>query len=1203
VSEDVCREVIIPELEREINEGKTFARLRQVYNAMLLATWYKHVLKESLLTQIYGNKSKTAGVDTAETDNAQKIYNQYMQALQKGVFNYVKGDNDSLTREFGARKYFAGGLERHAWEKVERLDPQSGSSAIVPVADQADATLVRANLRPYSANIAPVQSAGSAVLDANNDKGTQGESAASAGKRRLYDNPALYKWLNEETSFKLMYYEENFGPQDSSIVKSYAYDPRHWEPLGEGVKKIEVVFHHDVSETEMAAFLLADRELVRLMPAYVWRYLHQLQTGDQTFSSRTREWVIPGSMRVKVDYLEYPLFVQSFIGQAIITVADQQYAISVNRNRNIVVIKKRADDNRWRILISSRMDEKFEIPGTTYKFKIGTVANQNSLFVYPKEISQKDELDVRIELSPMRSMEPAGTKDQGQTQEESSAGSAVEMEANWRVDRNDFTESERASIEKALLLAIAGGNGADQIFNLRAPNQKLLVLRWYGERREGILYQDRLNGPVLSRPVLKSDMAGLKAWAAEQLKSQASDSSAGSAITVFQDIQSLLVTLADKIPQRQDETREAYVDRVGRVKQQVGGAMNFTDLLKLCKTLLDQGAPSNLVKDTSYGIAHVEPLIKSKVRFIRIVQTIQERLGQNERLNTFDFSKIIAEADSITNTNYSYLAYLVTIMHREIQGLDAGLEHLLTMLRSELSSLNPTSFGIADSESEIEESFQRDATAGSSAVGLTDSFWDEGARPTRDILSDSGLKVYYSEKDTEIHFVPSGDNQDRELWVPLKMSEVQVLNVILDKEGDIYKGISEAVWDWDGISAQLDVRLKELEKGTSAGSAVTLRDLPETPVIERVLMGSDSRITAERLEAAWKATVGDEIDLYLDSSRTGPDIELIGKTVVVSTSVNIAALRDFVETDPDLKSLLGEVSADSAASAVSLNDAKTRLLDIIDAVLEEIKALSIIVKVDADYLDNLKKHVSSAEIYTLESVQSLARELHEKLGEYTDVAMIGKMEEQLISFRGRLNQLRREVIGLTAAKRGEIDAVGELEVNYVYAIDDADFSALVRYRPISNYPNSHGKESFTQAQIFIKSGERTIQSLAVELRDKFRLPEISAIRDEFDRLGMTDEAIIAQKAILKHVAEASSSSVDTKPVGGIDFNPVTLELEIKRDGNGVPLPALEQPRELFNIPGLSPVVISITPMNLPLVLGLKEDETTYTMAGIGQGQG
>ncbi|MBF0571166.1 MAG: hypothetical protein HQL12_04775 [Candidatus Omnitrophica bacterium] len=57
----VVKEVILPALEQEVNEGKNFADLRQVYSGMILAAWYKRALKESLLDRIYADKVKLNG--------------------------------------------------------------------------------------------------------------------------------------------------------------------------------------------------------------------------------------------------------------------------------------------------------------------------------------------------------------------------------------------------------------------------------------------------------------------------------------------------------------------------------------------------------------------------------------------------------------------------------------------------------------------------------------------------------------------------------------------------------------------------------------------------------------------------------------------------------------------------------------------------------------------------------------------------------------------------------------------------------------------------------------------------------------------------------------------------------------------------------------------------------------------------------------
>ncbi len=109
-SSQIIREVILPEIEKEVNEGKTFANLRQIYNSMILATWYKKRLRESILGQIYVNKSKTKGVEVADKQINQKIYEQYLEAFKQGVYNYIKEDYDPATQETIPRKYFSGGF-------------------------------------------------------------------------------------------------------------------------------------------------------------------------------------------------------------------------------------------------------------------------------------------------------------------------------------------------------------------------------------------------------------------------------------------------------------------------------------------------------------------------------------------------------------------------------------------------------------------------------------------------------------------------------------------------------------------------------------------------------------------------------------------------------------------------------------------------------------------------------------------------------------------------------------------------------------------------------------------------------------------------------------------------------------------------------------------------------------------------------------
>ncbi|MBF0385602.1 MAG: AAA family ATPase, partial [Candidatus Omnitrophica bacterium] len=103
------REVIIPALEEEVNRGKNFAQLRQIYNAIILSAWFKGALKESMLGKLYVDQNKISGVELADKKAKEEIYNSYLEAVKKGVYDYVKEDYIEETQSVVKRKYFSGG--------------------------------------------------------------------------------------------------------------------------------------------------------------------------------------------------------------------------------------------------------------------------------------------------------------------------------------------------------------------------------------------------------------------------------------------------------------------------------------------------------------------------------------------------------------------------------------------------------------------------------------------------------------------------------------------------------------------------------------------------------------------------------------------------------------------------------------------------------------------------------------------------------------------------------------------------------------------------------------------------------------------------------------------------------------------------------------------------------------------------------------
>jgi len=110
ISASIIREIFLPELEKEINQGENFSQLRQIYHAMILATWFKKYFKETVLNRVYVNKNKTAGIHNQDAETKEKIYKQYLDAMRLGVFKHIKEEYDPKQQELVSREYISGGF-------------------------------------------------------------------------------------------------------------------------------------------------------------------------------------------------------------------------------------------------------------------------------------------------------------------------------------------------------------------------------------------------------------------------------------------------------------------------------------------------------------------------------------------------------------------------------------------------------------------------------------------------------------------------------------------------------------------------------------------------------------------------------------------------------------------------------------------------------------------------------------------------------------------------------------------------------------------------------------------------------------------------------------------------------------------------------------------------------------------------------------
>jgi phosphomannomutase len=115
-----------------------------------------------------------------------------------------------------------------------------------------------------------------------------------------------------------------------------------------------------------------------------------------------------------------------------------------------------------------------------------------------------------------------------------------------------------------------------------------------------------------------------------------------------------------------------------------------------------------------------------------------------------------------------------------------------------------------------------------------------------------------------------------------------------------------------------------------------------------------------------------------------------------------------------------------------------------------------------------------------------------------------------------------------------------------------------------------------------------LAALANEMAEYSEDPYVSTVKSE--ELAETISQRINELDPNKDLG--SSPVVDeNKEVGGINLNPALLDLQIKRDGNGVPLPVNLQPIQQMHIDGFIPIIIHVTPVvNLPQMLGFAEGE-------------
>lgn len=125
MTSSVIRDMLLKDVEREVNLGQNFAPLRQIFHSLILATWYKMRLKNTLLSRVYMDQNKTRGIASEDKDIEAKIYQQYVQAFQRGVYNLIQEEYDPRFQETIPKRYFSGGIQGRVSQEQMIFDEKS----------------------------------------------------------------------------------------------------------------------------------------------------------------------------------------------------------------------------------------------------------------------------------------------------------------------------------------------------------------------------------------------------------------------------------------------------------------------------------------------------------------------------------------------------------------------------------------------------------------------------------------------------------------------------------------------------------------------------------------------------------------------------------------------------------------------------------------------------------------------------------------------------------------------------------------------------------------------------------------------------------------------------------------------------------------------------------------------------------------------
>ena len=150
---EVFRQQILPLIEREVNEGACFAPLRQMFYCLILANYFKDVVKTHPVYGAYIDQRKTGVLALPHsTQVKEKIYGAYVESFKNT--RYTRKESNGTTTVI--RRYTTGGLQMNELHTPRVVEGTSLSRTM-----QGHQKVVLGNIHPQTAqqNNPPVYNA------------------------------------------------------------------------------------------------------------------------------------------------------------------------------------------------------------------------------------------------------------------------------------------------------------------------------------------------------------------------------------------------------------------------------------------------------------------------------------------------------------------------------------------------------------------------------------------------------------------------------------------------------------------------------------------------------------------------------------------------------------------------------------------------------------------------------------------------------------------------------------------------------------------------------------------------------------------------------------------------------------------------------------------------------------------------------------